>query len=792
MAKKAKESPPVEPTTTAENKTKLTEKIGISPDSLRKLFDKEPSQQDDKIKALVDLIRSRIKDGRMRSLRNWKTYAAIDAAFNVPFSQIAPTIAQKLGSPTAFKSAEDLIGELKNWDVSKTLLFNEQLVDGKVVDVLDPTPLFEVTIPLVAAYTKARASKLFNDRNSMPLFTYDPVWSTAENRVLGECITQIMSKMTSQYGYQSTLRSAIMHALKYSYAMIFPKESWHYETDEDTEGDVFNAKEGLRYSIPHPTRCAFDPMFSPSSINTDTGCEWSLYWDIKRYGEVTGPSSLYWNKERITYGINWFDPAVSGASNYFAEYWPTTMTPPVALDAWKMMNENDRIAHAARFYAAQSDKDKAVFETTLFMKLRPSDWGLGDWKHNVWFRFVVLNDDAVVWAEPIPFNPNLFIGYDSDDGMAENPSLSLEVLPWQHLTSNILRQHITTVRQNLLKVIAYDPNQIEKSDLNAINGRQIQSMFWLPVDQRKSMAEQNQIENAFKRIEFGQQDTVQILTVLNNMFNLMERALAMSAQEVGSISGHVQTAEEIRSVSQNTSNRAQFTGSYVDDFIDAWKKQLWEATKWFMDEEFAVEVTETPQELTDKLSKELGFKFGDAYDGKVKVQGEKSKIVVEGFLSQRENLTRQNYPQIAQVMLQAVDRVAQSPLLSERLGPEWIAAAYERAFEYLGAPKDFELRIPQNNTTLAMMKQVQAQLNEAAKQIAEAAAQQAQAGVGGALQQTQQAVVEQAKMNQTQAEEIAKLNEAVGNIVQMLQTPPAPEPPPVNPMEQQPLPVGMA
>lgn len=776
------EAAPPASATTKEHKDKLYSRLKLSPDTLRPIFEKPEAERSEKVKKLMDLIRSRIMDGRKRSLRNWRTYAAIDTAFNLPFTQIAPTIARYLGSASAFKSAPEMINELKNWDISKTLLYTEELKDGKLIDTLNPTPLFDVTIPLVMSYTKARASKLFNDRNSLPLFTYDPAWSTKENRVIGEVITQIVSKMTSQYGYQSTLRSAILHALKYSYALVFPREVWHYETDQDETGDVFNAKEGLRYYIPHPTRCAYDPVNPVSTINTDTGCEWLLHWDIKRFGEVTAPSSLYWNKTQITYGTNWFDPAVSGASNYFSEYWPTTITPPISRDLWdSYRNNNNRIGQAAVFYASQSDHDKAVFETTLFMKLRPSDWDLGEWKHNVWFRFVVLNDDVVAWCEPLPYNPGLFIGYDSDDNMAENPSFALEVMPWQDLTSNLLVQHIAAVRQNLTKILGFDVNQISDDRIKEISGagRDISKIFWLPVDPRKSMVEQNEVRNSFIPLSLGpQQDTVQILTLLNHVLNIMERALSMSAQEVGSIAGHVQTAEEVRSVSQNTSNRAQFTGSYVDDFIDAWKKQLWEAISWLMDEEFAVEVTDIPQTMVDKLAKDYGFEFGESYDGKVQVKGEKSKIVVEAFLSQRENLTRQNYPQIAQVMLQAVDRVAQSPMLAERLGPEWIAAAYERAFDYLGAPRDFKMVIPEANSTLAMMQQVQAQLEQAAKQISAEAGQVAAQTVGEALQQTQQAVVQQAEINNQQAEEIAKLSEAVGNIVTLLSPTPAPEPQP--------------
>ena len=768
MAKKDKAEEP------SRDQTKFEKKVGISTDSLRKIFEKPLSERKDgdPVLKFINLLRDRNLDGRRMGLRNWRIHAAIDEAWDAPRKQISPTLIGRIMSNDKRLTASEILKELEAWGLSDTTLFRTQVSQegGKTVEkkILNEETFNTVLIPVVKAYVTVRAAKIYNDRNKYPLFTFDPVRSNEESEAIGEIITAMQQIQTEQYGYSTILRGAILQTLKYGQCLMFPTEAWSYDEDETASGETFTKREGIRYTIPHPTRCAIDQMYRPSTINTNTGCEWALYWDIVRYGDIEG-NALYFNKDKISFGNsnNWFNDAALFTSRYFTSIYPCVGKPPVPSEPTG--NKNDRETGAA-FYTT-NELDRVVFRTNLLVKVKPSDWGLGDYDRFLWLRVVMANDDTVIWAEPIPYTPILWAGYDADENLAAQSSMALECLPWQDLTGNILSQHLLTIRQNHWKCIVFDSDQTSHEDIANIAQKAKDSIgiHWWGKSFRDSIIRQQDPTKAMVPLTFGQQDANMTISTLNTVFSIMERVLQMSAQETGTVAGHIQTAEEVRLVSDNVSNRVQFTASFIDDFINAWKVQLVEASQAFKDDEFTVQVAKLDPVLVKKLKDDYGFEMSEPYDGKVTIKGDKSKLAVQAWVSSREGNTLRNHPQVATILLQTLQSVVQNPQLAQQVGVEWIVETINRAAKLAGAPEDFKVKVSPESSTLAMLQQVQAQLMEAAKAITDAAAQQAAAQAtqdvaeqvapvmqraSEQLQQTQELAVQGAKDNQVQQEVI--------------------------------------
>jgi hypothetical protein len=731
---------PVSPETVTEAITRLEKKVKLSSETLKKLFTSEsPSTE---VKKLKELIRDRVKDGRNLSLKDWRVYAAIDEAYNAPFHQITPTLIGKIMNPDRRLTQAQIEQELARWGLSESTLFTElqhPTDPTKKQKILNRQTFVKVLVPIVKALLNARESKLFMDRDNNPFLHYSAYRQTEESKMIGDVITAVVEGITTSYGLKSVLRSAIHQALKYSFCIAFPAEAWHHEQDIDADGNVYTKKEGVRYNLPHPSRTAWDQNFRPSTLNTDTGCTWAMYWRLSRFGDVdTNPA--YYNKDKISYGTgHWF----TDYQTYFETIYPCVMEKPVAdLSAWKTNPKE----YVATLYTS-NDYDKAIFLTEMFMKLSPKQWGLGEYTHQIWFRFVVTNDDTVVYAEPLPYSPALYMGTDADDSVsARTASFALEATPWQDLVGNILSNHLIGLKQNAKKIIPYDVNQVTPAKILEIEARSqsVDEIVWAPYDSREFKVAGLNPGDMFKSISFPQVNIAENIQTMVQVFNVMERALGMSAQEVGAIAGHIQTAEEIRTVSQNTSARLDYLGSFIDEFMDAMKRQIYVGYQSFGDEEFTVYVNGVDQKIAEKLNKKYGFNMESAGRNIVEVKGDITKLSVDAFISSREGKTRMNQTQISQIIMQTLQVIAGNPELAMKVGPEEILRHLNRAMKMAGAPDDSDFKISEEQGALAQMKQLAEAIQQYAKQITDQATQQATEAATQAATETATQAVDQA------------------------------------------------
>lgn len=762
----------------------VIKKYGLDTDSLKKYF--TAKVPDGNVAKLNQLIADRIHDGRLRNLTDYKIWAAVDFAYDAPFAQTTPTLIR--GIMESCKSAEDVLKALRGWGLKEEELLVRTEVEGGVKWELNEPVFFNVFVPLVRAYVTVRCSKLFNDRNLTPLFEFPPREFTAENRLICKVLTEIVESVAVNFGYASTLRDFIFNALMYSLALKFPVERWSKYKREDDDGNEITEKEGIRYVIPHISRSYYDMTYSLNTFNTGTGCSYAGYWTILKWGEVAMNEEL-WNRNSVPHGTNWLDPNAQWY-NYFKEVYPCTLEFPQP----KTSRRNDRENMAFRY--TRTDFDSAFFLTYHFQELVPRDWGLGDYPHPVWMRFMIGGDSTIMFAETLNSRPIDYIGYDADSGRGRNASLALEILPYQDITGNVLSQFLMSIKRNLANIVFYDTDAIDNTTLETLKKRsnaQFNGLNFVGYSGLAMDREQSSIEHAFKEVKFSFVNTGEILTGLNTVIAILERLLVISSQEIGASASHQQSKKEVELTAANTSNRVAYTGSFVDEGIEAWKRSLAESIICNMEgKDVVATIPADIPNLQDALTK-LGFELAEPQQpghAKVVVKGKISSLKLVQFVARRSDAVRENDMQAATLMMQTVQSIANSQILSQIVDPTSLLEMLEYAAKLGGADDDFKVRLNSSNMMAnklqELVQQIQQQIMQAVEKEAVQPAAQAIGQLKNEVEQDKQAV----------ATEVAQLKVALTRIAQAVTgsvPPPIPAPmgqpqPPMANLRPRPLP----
>jgi len=714
---------------------------GYSQEKMRSVFSAE--EKPEQIEKLIGRMRNRIQEGVSRSLRDHKLYYALDLAWNAPLRQISPTLLHSLVSK---KGDDKSVAEaLDSWGVSH-LIEDHVSAKGETTQALNLPRFYQIFVPLVKAYVTIRWARIFNDRNLVPLFKYEPHKSTQQNRVKGEIVTDRVQIISQQYDYSSVLSQSIFQMLHYGYCLQFPKESWHSEKqtirDEDGEEKEVYTKEGIRYHTPHPARTFWDVAHRPSSFNSDTGCKFSGYWAIQRYGDVAN-NKMYYNTDKVAAGsIDWLTSNANFGLYVNSGYSGTVKFLQKESGALLLDREKD-----VQYYTSEHD-DYSVLVTEYFEKLNPKKMGLFDYDHDVWFRFCVAQDDTVIYAEPLPYCPVVYYGYDSNELQTVNPSLSLEILPFQDHVGNLLTQYLLSIKQNLTNMTFVDEDQVGGDTVEEINdaGQNMYSTLnFVGYSSRKARVGQHDPEKAFTSFKFPQQSTTEIINGVRSILDILERVLVLSAQEVGAAASHEQTAEEVRSIASYTSNRLQFTSSSVDRAVYAWKTQIYNGLMAYGEPEFYAQL-QTP--VTRERLERLGFTVEDADEGitskPVVAVKDKTAISLESFSSVRDGMDRINNPASANVMAQLFGAAMSNPLVAQVIGPEQAVGLLNQIFELSGVPRDFRLKMAKS---VEELQAAQEQQGEGGGQNVAAVQEQLMGQLQEAAQVIQQQVAEQLAQN---------------------------------------------
>lgn len=675
-------------------------KAGVSSGKYKPLFTAKYGDKAPLIKKLEQTLSGRFKDTRDRNIAEYRTYWAIDLLHETPFFQTTMTMVHALLSKRL--EPAEMLRELSTYGLRETDLFLKVQVPGQGTKLVPNPPLFsQFVIPLVIAYHTVRTAAIFSERDTSPQFKFTPLQQTDRNRVACNIWEDIADTIATWYGYSAYKKQAIAQMLKYGLCIAFPMEEWHYE-EQIVDGRPKVLKEGLRYLMPHPSRMGFDLYHPAPTINTDTGCEWYLHWDVTRYGSVLD-NKRYWNRNAILHSTkDWFSPLVS--QNYFQEAYPCQLRFPAANTS--SFSREDKAA----FYGV-TDRDNAVILGTQFWKLVPKDWGLAEYKYPVWHRFDTANDDTVIWAAPCAYTPGWFLGYDWDSAAGQHSSLSLELGPWQRHLENIMTQMYLTAKENLVNLIYYDSNLVNKARIDEINNmgesryRQIQFIDYDSLQLGKGAA--LDARNAFHQVQFEQRNLQDLQMMMGTALNIMERVLQFTAQETGTTAQHYQSAREVGITASNSDQRRNLTASGADDGFEAWGRQIVTGFSAYGEDDVVAQVSSDIKDWQKHVT-DMGFEVRSVGDRKVLVAGKKSKLPLETFARSNIGATQPADPQTAQAITQALTVAFQNEQVFAQIGSKRIVKLLEQAVILAGGPRSFDITSEtndqENNVPLMMEK----------------------------------------------------------------------------------------
>lgn len=793
---------------------RLISEHGLDPKSLKAAFDADTLESRPKVKALRGDIGDRIREGIERNRRDYRLFKGMDWAMDQPFYQVAHT--QLKGLLSSQPDEKKVRHTVESWGL--THLLSPIIKNGAICcDPVTNKPQYslnyprfaEIFVPVCMAYHTIRTAKLFNDRNLNPLYKYEPVQFTKENRLRCEIVTQIIQKQATWFDYRADLRQSISQMLQYGYCINFPREAWYVEKQEDENGKEKIVREGLRFEMPHPSRMYVDGFHRMSKLNSNSGCEYLGHWSLMRYKEIF-ENKDYWNRDKIGIGAHsWLGLDDSG-SDFLQEVYPCNMRlpdkPGSGLGGIGGTGALDRESDAAGFYNTGT-ANMATLVTNHFEKLIPKDRGLGTYKYPIWMRFVFASDNAVIYAEPLAFDKFPAYCYDADFNRSRFRSLTLEVMPFQELIGNYLSQWGMAVLENLNNPIFVDEEKVPTNALLALenpgnkfySGRKYIKFrstenYRMKIDQRE----------AFFTPQLTHHNTAEIAMLVNATLGMLDRVLQFSSQELGQTASHEQSAKEIGQIAAAGLTRVTFTGSFVDDADYAKKAALYDAMMAHADDNITVGISSAlaaTEEEFKKLANGLGLTISDdsPFDpdnpASVRtVKATKSAIAIEAFASTRDAANRIDNPAIADAMSKMFIAVAGNPLLIQSVGAVQMIELLNQICVWLGLPKEFRLHGKAVDTSASpeqqaeqvkkmlegLAEQVGQRITQAQQETLQASGQQTQQIVeqamqaimqqvkplGQAVTQTAEAVAQASQVNQLQEQKIVTIAEALAQMQQ--------------------------
>lgn len=747
----------------------LIKKRGGDSKSLKKKFDKAQIDPGGKIEELVRLTAGRINDGLQGNFRDAKIWWAIDRAYDINQRQVPYTLVSGFLDSRPSKNTE-IYKAASDWGIDKLLtpLCNSDGTPrcdatGMPMMKLDLPTFFQIYVPVVQAYHKIRVAKLFGDRDRDPLYNYEPLRLTMQDRMKCEIVTARIQRQATDMGYRSDERQSIHQATLYGNCLNFPMEDWWYEKQLDTNGKERVIREGIRNAIPHPARTYYDYGHRLSTLNSDTGVQWAGYWDIVRWGEMLGQKEYYWNLDKVgaTYGkYSWLK---SDGWRIYQELFPCRFAFP-NLSERQGAGEQDRVERAN--YYLTEDFDNGVVQACIFQKLVPSDWGLYDYDYPVWHRFVMAAEDTVVWCSPLGYTPSVAYLYDHDQGRAFNSSLGLELMPWQDLMGNYLTQLLISVKQNLASVVFWNKDLLDDKYVELIDNlgeKLYRKTNFIPFSRQEWSWQKQTERDVFHRVDMPRHNTQEVLMAINTMLMVMERMLGYTPEEVGGRSSAEESATAAGIRETHRGIRIGFTGSFIDEARHARKRQLYDGMMNYSDDQIFAEIADMNDAKEAEL-KQMGFDIEYPAKGehtKAGVKGKKASLTLDGFAFERDTSTHGPDSQLAAAMIQTFQAIFSNPVMVEQIGVPQLIDLFNQMLFYAGLPKDFRLKL--DNTKKSPVQEqteviqgLQAQVAEAIKATQVQAAQSDAQIVQKTQQDMQQLAVATAQMVDGKVGELAQ------------------------------------
>ena len=721
-------------------------------------------------KVFKERIRNYILEGNNWSVKNYHHFAAADIVWDgQPIGKENIPLMLYAQKKISFESLEKNLKDLKSYDQFIETTKNDA---GDTIKNLNVAKLTEVTINIGRSLLNRRVAAQSNKYNNLyPFFKYETRSKDGVSKLRSEVMSQYAEIMVDDFAYRHHQTQFTREMLQYGYSVAFPEASWMDETqaeinyineageeddgfieedipngvDEET-GDVQTkrirkprlktrvVKEGVPMMSIHPNRVMYDRRYSLSTINTDTGCEYVGFWDIKKYRDVKNNPDFF-NKDNIEFSK--VHPSyATGNDNFFSYYFNQGEVdfPSIGKGGVTQSHDpghNDRASNADIYN--QSHEDKSIWFTDIRIKVIPKEVGFGEYAHPVWLRLIVAADDTVVFAEWMPSIPAIYFGHNQADNRMLSLSMTHDIMPFQDQLSNIMSQLLMVMKHNLVRVVAMNTDVLSEDTQKAIEEAfKGEKYYQTPKMLKFSMGKHKQLNLDIQKAVFDIIEPNDHNNYVNEAFraivqilSIVERLLVLSPQEQGQPAPREISATEVNSIENSTSAVFNSISDSIDEGRAAWKKLVYESSMAKASDEVQLPASQRyAKETIEKagfqvIAEEEDMEHAGALQRTkdYTIIGSKRSLVHSHVFTSRDGSERPANAQIATTMVQLLGQAV--PIIGlENLGKSRIFEIMNEIFRLLGV-YDLRLDLAEDESNDAGANETQQQIQALANAVQE-------------------------------------------------------------------------
>jgi hypothetical protein len=566
--------------------------------------------------------------------------------------------------------------------------------------------LYEVSVSLIRSYVTRRvAAQTSRFSNLFPYFKYEARGTDIPSKVRAEVLSQRVEMMAEQFGYRHQFEQSIRHMFMYGYSLMFPSEPWTREVHwrESPDGmESFVEKEGIHFISPHPTRTFWDNSAPLAAVNTNLGPNWLGYWDIVRYSDVR-ENPAYWNLGEVEY-TNSLHGLVNAYKDFFDYYFDGSVLAFPKKTDWFPFG-NDRTSNKG-IYAGE-DEDKAMFVSTIYMKLNPKAEGLGDYPFDCWLKLVVASDETIIYGEWMPSIPAIYGGINQNDDRMANCSFAHDLMPYQDQMNNIVYAMLHHMKISMFKILTIDQDALDEDVKEYLQASLAEDNFYQkPKAMFYSGAKAADLgidtKNIINVVDVSRELAQGISMSLNSLFqllNLVEKLMILSPQELGQAAQREISATEVSEIANTTNTIYAFISEGIDEMRAAAKKMIYEHLVCCSTTEFNVPVK---QRFSLKTITDAGLEAEDTGDQDENPKGRNiigspRNLIHEYLFSGRDGSERSRDTQAAQTLTQLFSQVLGMKEIAQALGKERIFGILNEIFRMSGAGYDLNLQMDEQD-----------------------------------------------------------------------------------------------
>ncbi len=660
-------------------------------------------------KELEKLIGDRLAEQIQFNLSNYSIYSAVDLAWDsTPINKASvPLMLYAQGKLDMGKCATSLEKAGFGQYVSKN-------PKGEIKNI-DLPKFYEVNVNLIRSVITRRLAAQRNKYNNLfPYYKYEARDYSPVGELRGDVMSQVAEMVVDGYDYRHHDGQVDRDMFMYGHCVDFVRCSWEKEMAwvrkqlaEELKTDTIEyeakaVKEGVAFVNPHPSRVFWDNAYPLPSINSDSGCEYIGFWDVMRYRDAKNNTS-YWNRENVTFSSN-VVTLFSTYANYFTQYY-CVINAPKPIDQQDMTGFNDRSNNIGKY--AGTEDDSSMIIANYFMKLKPKEWGIGDYPFAVWVRFVIGGDNTILFAEIMPSTPCAVASYNENDNRQLNISMAHELMGYQDQMTNLLSYLLLVLQANNFRVLVVDtdlatPDQITGFRVQLKGESAYTGTTVLEISSSK--LRELGINDPTKVLQLVETKTTGldiVFRAIGQLVQLVDRMMALSPQEQGQPAPREISATETNLIAGTTESVYGYISDAIDEFRAAKKRILYESYMALGNQDIQIPVLKRyPRTVVEKAGFKVDDDLSEMSSSQVEpetrrftVVGTKDKLEHNFVFTGRDGAERPVNTQAANALVQLFGVVSQNPAILAALGKEKLYMIINEIFRKSGVGVDLNLEL---------------------------------------------------------------------------------------------------